>query len=163
MMSFLDPLTPLNLIVSVFCIVLFFCIQSFRSAHSPLPLPPGPRGLPLIGNLFDFPSRDYGEQLALLRRKHGIFLYFFTRPLRHLYSEIDDTPIDRGPYIFSYNGTHRNSNRFRSHRKRPFGKTCIKLVRTTYDTSSSLVSLVLTWRVLSFLIQYIYRYPQDGS
>lgn len=73
-MSLLIPFTSLDLAVFVLCTTLLFWISSFHTAHSSSPFPPGPRGWPLIGNLFDFPYENYGERLALLSRKHGMFL-----------------------------------------------------------------------------------------
>lgn len=42
-----------------------------RRSRINAPLPPGPRGLPLVGNIFDFPQAHYGPKLHNLADRYG--------------------------------------------------------------------------------------------
>ncbi|KAI1788653.1 cytochrome P450 [Ganoderma leucocontextum] len=46
-----------------------------RTRSSPLPLPPGPRPLPIIGNLLDMPKNDMVTSLHELSRQYGEIVY----------------------------------------------------------------------------------------
>jgi len=39
--------------------------------RTPLPLPPGPRGWPIIGNLLDMPKGDFGKAYTEWARMYG--------------------------------------------------------------------------------------------
>lgn len=41
------------------------------SAKKPAPYPPGPKGLPLLGNALDFPSQNIAEEYARWGEKYG--------------------------------------------------------------------------------------------
>jgi hypothetical protein len=57
----------------------FLVIYGFRKKRS-LPLPPGPKGLPLIGNIFDFPKSHEWEMYAKWSKEFGLLdlCRFFT-------------------------------------------------------------------------------------
>jgi hypothetical protein len=46
-----------------------------RSRRSNLPYPPGPRGLPLFGNLRDMPAHRDWEVYAEWSRKYGMLVF----------------------------------------------------------------------------------------
>ncbi|KAI0334579.1 cytochrome P450 [Cubamyces sp. BRFM 1775] len=46
-----------------------------KSAGRGLPLPPGPPGIPLLGNLLDFPTSRFGERLSQLAATHGEIMH----------------------------------------------------------------------------------------
>lgn len=52
LLSILLPLAPLV------AVVLWQYVKKRTSTHSNLPLPPGPKRLPIIGNLLDLPNRS---------------------------------------------------------------------------------------------------------
>lgn len=60
------------------CLGLFLLKYVGRAAKSRkhLPYPPGPKALPILGNLFDFPVEYPWLALDQLSRKHGAPLFF---------------------------------------------------------------------------------------
>lgn len=41
-----------------------------------LPLPPGPKGLPLVGNLFQLPQKEPWVEYDRLSKRYGVFYLF---------------------------------------------------------------------------------------
>lgn len=46
-------------------------IKKLLTRRSPAPLPPGPKGLPIVGNIFDMPSEQEWVTFAQWGEKHG--------------------------------------------------------------------------------------------
>ena len=71
-MTRIDPAEPLVLVLLalIACFVLYA-----RSRHdkAALPLPPGPKSLPIVGNLLDLPAKDQPLAFHALCEKYGAF------------------------------------------------------------------------------------------
>ena len=60
--------------ILLFTLALSVAYLYARKWHAPasgLPLPPGPRRLPIVGNLFDMPTKNMAPTLHEMSRKHG--------------------------------------------------------------------------------------------
>ncbi|EIM84332.1 CyP450 monooxygenase [Stereum hirsutum FP-91666 SS1] len=64
-------LAALDIAASALSVLLFLKLFTLRSSRKHAFPPPGPRQLPIIGNLLDFPSHDHGERLGRLRKQYG--------------------------------------------------------------------------------------------
>lgn len=74
--AFFDTPTPLmsgsvNAALSVALLVAYAIKKYLAFYRQPAPYPPGPKGLPLIGNAFDFPTRNIGQEYARWSAKYG--------------------------------------------------------------------------------------------
>ena len=60
-----------DLLVLVFSLAAFLVIRDYRRRRG-LPYPPGPRPIPLIGNLFDIPKEFSWLEYTQLSKKYGM-------------------------------------------------------------------------------------------
>jgi hypothetical protein len=63
--------TVLHIVVLVSSLAAFSAIRD-RQRRRGLPYPPGPRPLPLVGNLFDIPNEFSWLTYVDLSKKHGV-------------------------------------------------------------------------------------------
>jgi hypothetical protein len=68
--------SALDILVLVLSLVAFLAIRNYQRRRG-LPYPPGPRPLPLIGNLFDIPKEFSWLSYTRLSEKHGTVQYIF--------------------------------------------------------------------------------------
>jgi hypothetical protein len=66
--------SSLDILLLVFLAAAFLAIRTYQR-RGRLPYPPGPRPLPLVGNLFDIPKEFSWLSYAQLSKKHGM-VYF---------------------------------------------------------------------------------------
>jgi hypothetical protein len=66
--------SPLEIPLLVFLVAAFLAVRIYQRRRR-LPYPPGPRRLPLVGNLFDIPKEFSWLSYAELSKKHGM-VYF---------------------------------------------------------------------------------------
>lgn len=69
-MSFSPALPTL---IALWGVVTIYIVRSRRS-RARYPLPPGPKPLPLIGNLLDLPLKDEAATYNAWANKYGLFL-----------------------------------------------------------------------------------------
>ncbi len=63
-----------HVLVLTFLAAAFLVIRVYQK-RGRLPYPPGPRPLPLVGNLFDIPKEFSWLKYAQLSKKHGMFYF----------------------------------------------------------------------------------------
>ncbi len=51
---------------------LLLLVEQSRRRRRRLALPPGPPGLPVVGNVLDFPQSHYGAEFSKLAAKYGV-------------------------------------------------------------------------------------------
>jgi hypothetical protein len=66
--------SPLDILLIVFSVIVFLAVRIYQR-RGRLPYPPGPRPLPLVGNLFDIPKEFSWLSYVQLSKKHGM-VYF---------------------------------------------------------------------------------------
>jgi hypothetical protein len=70
-MSDLRFLSYTNLACIFVALAVLKRLMSSKSAHPAAPLPPGPKGLPILGNLLDMPSHSMWETYSNWGKKYG--------------------------------------------------------------------------------------------
>lgn len=82
-------ITALDVLVLTVSALLFRWLYVRKSSHNGLPHPPGPPGLPLVGNLNDVPTDEphvrYAEwsgQYSEFDFRHGLGMNFINRQLQ---------------------------------------------------------------------------------
>ena len=73
-MSIIFLTSSLDILLLVFLAAAFLAVRTYQRTGR-LPYPPGPRPLPLVGNLFDIPKEFSWLSYAQLSKKHGM-VYF---------------------------------------------------------------------------------------
>jgi hypothetical protein len=81
-----SPILTLDILVLVTSLVAFLVIRDFQRRRG-LPYPPGPRPLPLLGNLFDIPKKFSWLSYLRFSKKHGK-IYFTVNGLVRLKEEM---------------------------------------------------------------------------
>jgi hypothetical protein len=71
-------LTPSVVVLALALILLYWA-----SKQSRLPLPPGPKGWPLIGNLIDVPRAKFVESYTKWAQKYGLWFGSLYRRMSH--------------------------------------------------------------------------------
>ena len=62
-----------GLLLTVALLIAYSYIQDRRRNPARLPYPPGPKGYPIIGNLFDIPSAFIYKRFGQMSRELGTF------------------------------------------------------------------------------------------
>lgn len=57
-------------------------------------LPPGPKGYPIVGNLFDLPPTHLWEKFGAWSGQYGVFSFLYLRPLHNLHLDVDACSCD---------------------------------------------------------------------
>jgi len=73
-MPVISPMSALDILVLVTSITAFFTIRDYQRRRG-LSYPPGPRPLPLIGNLLDIPKEFSWLAYTQLSKKHGTICF----------------------------------------------------------------------------------------
>ncbi|KAI0260544.1 cytochrome P450 [Gloeopeniophorella convolvens] len=67
--------TLLSLVDAIVVLLAIALARFLRKKRTPLPLPPGPKGWPLIGNLLDIPSKNTAQTYSEWGRLYGGIVY----------------------------------------------------------------------------------------
>lgn len=70
-------LAGIDAVVILLSIYMLIQIVTVMRRGSPLPLPPGPRPIPLVGNIFDFPRGHEGPHWAKHKAIYGNYRLCF--------------------------------------------------------------------------------------
>ncbi|KIJ64542.1 hypothetical protein HYDPIDRAFT_132510 [Hydnomerulius pinastri MD-312] len=90
---------------AVFLALYYFTFKRRSSNAKKLPLPPGPKPLPIIGNVYDVPREASWKQFKVWGDKYGDVIYFHTfgRPVVVLNSaDIAHELLDKRSALYSY-------------------------------------------------------------
>lgn len=74
------PFLVLDILVLAFSFAVFSAIYDYQKRRG-LPYPPGPRPLPLIGNLLDIPKEFSWLTYSQLSNKHGMICFVTGEPM----------------------------------------------------------------------------------
>lgn len=129
----MDTLRAVAFLLLAFALAIFYLSRKYKNKGSGLPCPPGPPGLPFIGNLlqkFDYDSmyqlsKKYGPLMTLQLGSVPTLVVSSARMAREIYKTNDlifsDRPTMLGQKMLSYNGVDmafaRYSNSWREMRK----------------------------------------------
>lgn len=95
LLAHLSRRNPTMLTVLLVLALLLATVLWKRTARSALPLPPGPKPLPLIGNVFDMPTKRIGPALRELGGKYGT-----SRPNRDVTRKLSDMLLNAGELTY---------------------------------------------------------------
>ena len=76
-MPSISPTSALDILVLVSSLVAFFAFRDYQRRRG-LPYPPGPRPLPVIGNLIDIPREFSWLKYTQLSKKYGMIHFAVT-------------------------------------------------------------------------------------
>lgn len=88
-----------TLVISFCIIVFFFCI--FRRRQHALPLPPGPKGFPILGNALDIPSKNPWLTYWQWGKEYGKYFPYSVEGVRYILGTIDSDIVHANSF-----GTH---------------------------------------------------------
>ena len=69
-----------GLLLTVALLIAYSYIQDWRRNPARLPYPPGPKGYPIIGNLFDIPNAFIYKRFREMSREIGISVFSYRSP-----------------------------------------------------------------------------------
>ncbi len=111
-MPSITPTSILDVLVILSSFAAFLAIRDYQRRRG-LPYPPGPRPLPLIGNLFDIPKEFSWLTYTQLSKKYGV-VYFALRVFWQ-----PDERDGRRYHIFLRLGSSRRRIEFSQSKQRP--------------------------------------------
>ena len=72
----------LDILILVFSLTAFSAIYDYQRRRG-VPYPPGPRPLPLIGNLLNIPKEFSWLTFSQLSNKHGMVFFYFEKTAQY--------------------------------------------------------------------------------